>query len=389
MKKIITFFLILTMLIPNVVYAQDETATNSELAANARSSVLVEVSTGTVLFEKNKDDQVAVASLTKMMAQILILEAIESGNLTWDEKVKASSNAAGYGGTQIYLQPGEEMSVRDLMKGISMASANDATVVLAERIAGSEEAFVKMMNDKAKELGLKNTNFVNPTGLDEDNHYSSAYDMALIAIELLKHEEILEFSSVYEDYLRTDTPNKFWLVNTNKLVRFYDGADGLKTGFTDNAGYTMAVTAKRDDMRLLAIVLGEEVSKVRNNETTALLDYGFNLYKINLIKKQGDIVDTIEFDKGNKKSVNVVLEEDITVLSKKSDVDMNYTEKVNINEVKLPVKKGEQVGTIEIYDGSNRIGSFSLVISEDVKKKSFWNLFVDNLRDIIVGDLVF
>ncbi len=383
MKKIITIFLIAILLIPNFVYAEDE------LATNARSAVLMEVSTGSILFEKNKDEQVAVASLTKMMAQILILEAIESGNLTWEEEVKTSSNAAGYGGTQIYLQPGEMMSVRDLMKGISMASANDATVALAERIAGSEEAFVKMMNEKAKEIGLQNTNFVNPTGLDEDNHYSSAYDMALIAIELLKHEQILEFSSVYEDYLRVDTPNKFWLVNTNKLVRFYDGADGLKTGFTDNAGYTMAVTAKRNDMRLIAIVLGEEVSKVRNAETTALLDYGFNLYKIDVIKKQGDVIDTIEFDKGDKKSVNVVLEKDITVLSKKSDAEKSYTEKINIDEVQLPISKNQQVGTIEIYDGSNKIGSYPLVSSDEVKKKSFWKLFCDNLRDIVVGDLVF
>lgn len=199
------------MIIPTFVCAE-------EVAPNAGSYVLMEVSTGKVLVEKNKDSRVSVASLTKMMAQILILEEIESGNLTWDEEVKASSNAAGYGGTQIYLQPGEVMSVRDLMKGITMASANDATVVLAERIAGSEEAFVKMMNDKAKELGLMNTNFVNPTGLDEENHYSSAYDMGLIAIELLKHDVILEFSSVYEDYLRQDTANKFWLVNTNKPV---------------------------------------------------------------------------------------------------------------------------------------------------------------------------
>lgn len=383
MKKIITIFLIMIFLTPIFVYADDE------LATNAGSAVLMEVSTGTILFEKNKDDKVAVASLTKMMAQILILEAIESGNLTWDEQVKTSSNAAGYGGTQIYLQPGEMMTVRDLMKGISMASANDATVVLAERIAGSEKAFVDLMNNKAKELGLKNTNFVNPTGLDEENHYSSAYDMGLIAIELLKHEQILEFSSVYEDYLRVDTPNKFWLVNTNKLVRFYDGADGLKTGFTDNAGYTMAVTAKRNDMRLLAIVLGEKVSKVRNAETTALLDYGFNLYKINVIKKQGDIVDTIKVEKGNKKNINVVLEKDITVLSKKSEADKSYTEKVNINEVKLPVKKGEHIGVLEIYDGSNKIGSYPLVSSEDVKKKSLWKLFCDNLRDIVVGDLIF
>lgn len=383
MKKVVAFILILVLLIPGVTFAEDDPT------PNAGSSILMEVSTKTILYEKNKDSQVAVASLTKMMAQILILEAIESGNLTWDEQVKASSNAAGYGGTQIYLQPGEMMSVRDLMKGITMASANDATVVLAERIAGSEEAFVKMMNEKAQKLGLKNTNFMNPTGLDEDNHYSSAYDMALIAIELLKHDEILEFSSVYEDYLRTDTPNKFWLVNTNKLVRFYDGADGLKTGFTDNAGYTMAVTAKRNDMRLIAIVLGEAVSKVRNQETTSLLDYGFNLYKVQMIKKQGDVIKTVDLNKATKSKVDVVLDRDITVLSKKGDTEKSYTEKVNINEVKLPLKENQVIGNIEIYDGTNKIGSYPLVVNEAVKKKNIWKLFLDNLKDIVVGNLVF
>lgn len=383
MKKVVAFILILVLLIPGVTFAEDDPT------PNAGSSILMEVSTKTILYEKNKDSQVAVASLTKMMAQILILEAIESGNLTWDEQVKASSNAAGYGGTQIYLQPGEMMSVRDLMKGITMASANDATVVLAERIAGSEEAFVKMMNEKAQKLGLKNTNFMNPTGLDEDNHYSSAYDMALIAIELLKHDEILEFSSVYEDYLRTDTPNKFWLVNTNKLVRFYDGADGLKTGFTDNAGYTMAVTAKRNDMRLIAIVLGEAVSKVRNQETTSLLDYGFNLYKVQVIKKQGDVIKTVDLNKATKNKVDVVLDRDITVLSKKSDTEKSYTEKITIDEVKLPLKKNQVIGNIEIYDGTNKIGSYPLIVKENVKKKNIFKLFLDNLKDIVVGNLVF
>lgn len=383
MKRIIILFFLFLVLTPTFVYA------DNDVTPNAKNSVLIEVSTKKILFEKNKDDRVAVASLTKMMAQILILEEIEKGTLSWDEKVSASSNAAGYGGTQIYLQPGEVMTVKDLMKGISMASANDATVVLAERIAGSEAEFVKMMNNKAQQLGLKNTNFVNPTGLDEENHYSSAYDMALIAIELLKHEQILEFTSNYEDYLRVDTPNKFWLVNTNKLVRFYDGADGLKTGFTDNAGYTMAVTAKRNDMRLIAVVLGEEVSKVRNSETTALLDYGFNSYKINVIKKAGEVIKTIDIDKGNKNNVNVVIKDDITMLYKKNEQDKKYTEKVNIDDIKLPIKKNNRVGTIDIYDENSKIGSYPLVASDDVKKKNFFKVFTDNLKDIIVGDLVF
>ena len=260
MKKIIILLLVFLISI-SCVYAKEE---DKNIIKNARSGILIDASSGQVLYEKNKNNEVAVASMTKMVAQIIILENIENGNLKWDEVITASSNASGMGGSQIYLQTGEKMTVRDLMKGISMASANDATVALAERIAGSEDDFVKLMNDKVKELGLKNTTFKNSTGLDAPGHYSSAYDMAMIAKELLSHEQILEFSSIYEDYLRTNTPNKFWLVNTNKLVRFYEGADGLKTGFTDNAGYCMAVTAKRDTMRLIAIVLGEESGKVRN-----------------------------------------------------------------------------------------------------------------------------
>ena len=381
MKKVLILVLILVLLCPCFVYANEEEG----LAKNAKSAILVETSTGNILYEKNKDEKLSVASLTKMMAQILILEAHEQGNLDWDEKITASANAAGYGGTQIYLEPGEIMTARDLMKGISLASANDATVALAERIAGTEEKFVEMMNNKAKELGLQNTNFVNPTGLDEDNHYSSSYDLAKIAMELIKHEEIFKFSSIYEDYLRQDTPNKFWLVNTNKLVRLYEGADGLKTGFTDNAGYTMAVTAKRGNMRLLAIVLGEEVSKVRNQETVDLLDYGFNLYKVNIVRKKGEIIDNIKLKKSNKKTVDIVLENDVTVLSKKSDSDKAYKEKVILDKINLPLKKNSKVGVLELYDNSKKIGSYNLVINKDIKKKNIIDIYFDNFKDIIIG----
>lgn len=219
MKKIFIVFLSCLMIFPSFVFAAPtEDNTENSLLKNAKSGLLMEVSTGTILFEKNIDEKVAIASLTKMMSQLLILEQIENKQLSWEDKVTASSNASGMGGTQIWLTTGEVMTVRDLMKGLSMASANDAAVALAERIAGTESAFVKMMNDKAKELGLKNTVFKNCTGLDEEGHYSTARDVATIAKELMKHEQIFEFSSVYEDYLRVDTPNKFWVVNTNKLV---------------------------------------------------------------------------------------------------------------------------------------------------------------------------
>ena len=196
----------------------NDDAIDTSLIPNATAGILMDATTGEIIFEKNKDEQVAVASMTKMVAQIIILEQIEAGKIKWNDIVTASANASGMGGSQIYLTTGEKMTVEDMMKGISMASANDATVAMAEFIAGSEVEFVEMMNTKVKELGLKNTFFKNCTGLDEDGHYSSAYDMAVIARELLKHEKILEFSSVYEDYLREDTDNKFWLVNTNKVV---------------------------------------------------------------------------------------------------------------------------------------------------------------------------
>ena len=381
MKKIFIIFLISILISPIYVNAEEE------LAKNAKSAILVETSTGNILYEKNKDEKLSVASLTKMMSQLLILEEIEKGNLNWDEKIKASANAAGYGGTQIYLEPGEVMTARDLMKGISMASANDATVALAERIAGTEAKFVEMMNNKAKELGLKNTNFVNPTGLDEDNHYSSSYDLAKIAIELMKHEEIFKFSSLYEDYLRQDTQNKFWLVNTNKLVRLYEGCDGLKTGFTDNAGYTMAVTAKRNNMRLIAVVLGEKVSKIRNKETQELLDYGFNLYKVDVIRKKGEVIDKVKIKKSNIDKIDAILENDVTVLLKKSDQKKPYKEKIIIDDISIPIKKNSKIGTLELYDNSNKIGTYNLITNKDIKKKSIYNIYLDNLKDIIIGNL--
>lgn len=381
MKKIFLFLLFFFTFTINVY------ANNENIIKNATSGLLMEVSSGQILFEKEKDKKVSVASMTKMVAQIIILENIEEGILSWDEVITVSSNASGMGGSQIYLQTGEKMTVRDLMKGITMASANDATVAIAERIAGSENAFVKLMNQKVKELGLKNTIFKNSTGLDEDGHYSSAYDMAIIARELLSHEEILEFSSVYEDYLRVDTPNKFWLVNTNKLVRFYEGADGLKTGFTDNAKYCMAVTAKRDNMRLIAVVLGENSGKVRNQETMELLDYGFNLYKVDLIKSKDDKIGSTKIDKANKDSIDVYPKEDITILGKKSDVSLNYDIEVKLNNINLPVKKDSVIGKIIVKSGEKSIKEVDAIAKEDIQKMSFFQLFGNEFKDLVTGEM--
>ena len=361
MKKIFFFFLFSLLFIPNV-YAEEN------LLQGAKSGILIENSTGEILYEKNKNEKVSIASLTKMMVQIIVLENIEAGNIKWNDVVTASSNASGMGGTQIWLSTGEKMSVEDLFKGMSIASANDATVALAEYISGTEDNFVKLMNKKVNELGLKNTVFKNCTGLDQNGHFSTAEDLAVIARELLKHEEIYRFSSVYEDYIRVNTPNKYWLVNTNKLVRFYEGADGLKTGFTDDAGYTMAVTAKRNNMRLIAIVLGEKESKVRNNETIDLLNFGFDNFKVELLKNKGEVIETVEIERGTKDKIELVTKDELSILTKKSNPNVNYTYNVVIDNFKLPVKKGDVIGKIELIDKNKIVKNIDLISNDTVNK---------------------
>lgn len=372
------------MMVPLTVKAEE---TIVDPVPGASNAILIEATTGKILYEKGSQEKRAMASLTKMVAQIIILEQIESGKLKWEDEVTASANAQGMGGSQIYLSTGEVMTVREMMKGISMASANDATVAMAEHIAGSEANFVKMMNDKVKSLGLKNTVFKNCTGLDEDGHYSTAYDLVKIAQELLKHQQIFDFSSVYEDYLRTNTPNKFWLVNTNRLVRFYEGADGLKTGHTDNAKYCIAATAKRNGMRLIAIVLGEEVSKIRNSETMELLDYGYNNYKVTTLKKQNEVVGRIKVEKGDKETIEVVPIMDALRVHKKNEEEKNYTTKLKINEITLPVKQGDVVGKLQIYDENQKVGEVDLTVKETVEKSNFLELFYRSLKDMTLGNI--
>jgi D-alanyl-D-alanine carboxypeptidase (penicillin-binding protein 5/6) len=287
MKKFISMFLLVLFLIPGIVKASDTIKVNKEvgLASNAKSAILIEPTTGKIIFEKNSHEKLAPASMTKIMSMLLIMESLDKGIIKWDDKVTASANASGMGGSQILLETGEQMTVKDLFKGIAVASGNDAVVAMAEHIAGSEEEFVKMMNDKVRELGLKDTVFKNPHGLDTANHYSSAYDMAHIAKELVKYDEILNYTSIYEDYLRKGTDRELWLVNTNKLVKFNPIVDGLKTGYTKEAGYCLTATGKKDGMRLISVVMGEPDINTRSSETTELLNYGFSKYKAqNIIK---------------------------------------------------------------------------------------------------------
>ena len=381
MKKVFILTFIFIMLMPIRVYAKEE-----KLLSNADSGILIEVSTGNIIYEKNKDKKAFVASLTKMVVQTIILENLEKGKIKLSDVVTISKNAADMGGSQIYLTEGEKMTVKDLLKGISVASGNDATVAMAEYIGGSEEKFVKMMNDKAKELGLKNTSFKNSTGLDEKGHYSTAYDMAIVARNLiLNHEQILKYSSIYEDYLRKGTENEFWLVNTNKLIRYYEGADGLKTGHTDNAKYCLAATAKKNNMRLLAIVLGEEKAKVRNNEAMNLLDYGFNNKKISTLLNKNKAVEKVRVSKGDKNSINALLKRDLTVLQDKITSKHKYTYKIKMDSLCVPIKKNDLVGKIKVYENNKFITEGDLISDRNVNELSYFELYINTLKNSILG----
>ncbi len=384
MRKILILILFISLIFcPFSVLAEE-----SDIIPGSVSGILIEANSGKIIYEKNKDKQVSVASMTKMVAQIIILEHIENGSIKWDDVVTVSKNAEEMGGSQIYIQQGEKITIEDLMKGISMASGNDATVQMAEVIGGSEEKFVKMMNDKVKELGLKNTHFKNCTGLDEEGHYSSAYDMAIIARDLVaNHPEILRFSSMYEDYLRENTENKFWLVNTNKLVRFYDGADGLKTGHTDAAKYCLAATAKRNGVRLIGVVLGVESAQARNVEAMNLLDYGFNNTKVNFLKEKGSIIKEIKLDKASIPNINIVLKDDLKVVEIADGLKHKYNFDVKLNDINLPVKVGDIVGKINVLENGKFVSSFNLTVEKNVYKLSYIDLLLNSLLNVFSGEI--
>lgn len=379
MKKFMLFLILLFVFI-TPISAED-------LTLNAKSSILIEASTGKILYEKNKDERYAPASMTKMMSLVIIMDNIYNGNLRLDEMVKTSKNASGMGGSQIFLKEGEEMSVDDMLKGITIGSANDATVALAERIAGSEEAFVKIMNEYAKKLGLKNTHFKNCTGLDENDHYSSAYDMSVIARELVKHDKILNYSSIYETYLRSDTDNKFWLVNTNKLVRFYKGVDGLKTGYTDTAGYCLTATINKDNMRVIAVVMGEDSSTTRNSEVSGLLDYAYNLYKKDTYITKEEVLGNAKVEKGNVEYANIVTIDDISIINKKEYKRGEIKFELDLKYLKAPIKKGDVVGKIKVIENGNIISEADVTVDKNIEKAGYFTMFIRNLKEIISANV--
>ncbi len=369
--------------------SDDQTEDEQEsdgILTDGKSAILIEASTGEILYEKNAHERYAPASMTKIMSMILIIEEIEKGNLKWDDTLTASKNAASMGGSQIFLQANEKMTVEDLFKAVAIGSANDATVVFAEAIAGSEEKFVEKMNEKAKELGLVDTNFKNATGLDEANHYSSAYDMALMAQELVKHEKIFEYTTIYEDYLRQDTDNKFWLVNTNKLIKTYEGADGLKTGYTKEAGYCLTATAKKDNMRIIGVIMGASSSSSRNEQMASLLDYGFNSYKMQVEIEKGKVVSRKKYNKAQDEVIEIVTKEDASVLIKTGEEEKNLNYEMELYDLELPIKKGDEIGLLRLKDGDEVVNEVALTVKKTVKRASVLELYKRSLEVILSGN---
>ena len=379
MKRVICFFICVCFMMQSVaVFAEG----NTDLGLNAKSAILMEESTGNILYESNPDERLPIASVTKVMTMLLIMEAVDSGKISLDDMVTVSENAMSYGGSTMFLETGEQLTVNDMLKGIAVASANDGCVAMAEHLAGSESAFVDMMNEKAKELGMENTHFMNTNGLDEDDHYSSARDVAIMSRELVKHETIFNYTSIWMDTLRG---GKFQLANTNKLIRFYDGANGLKTGSTSKALCCLSAAAKRNDMQLIAVVLGAPTSAERFASAKSLLDYGFANYAVNTQITAGDEVQKIAVEKGVDKEVGVVAGDSCSTLVKKGQED-NITKEIKIDEtITAPIEAGQKIGTMTISRDGEVIADIDLNASSAVEKKGIGLIIKDFFATIFFG----
>lgn len=379
MKKLFGVLVFISFIFVPVVKA------NEDMAPTAKSAILIEESTGKVLYNKNENEKLAPASMTKVMSMILIMEAIDNKQISLNDEITISENAASMGGSQLFLQPNSKAKVEDLLKGIAIASGNDAVVAMAEKLGGTESKFVDMMNKKAKDLGLKNTQFKNPHGLDAEGHYTSASDMAVMARELLKHKNILDYTSIYEEYLTKSDGTKLWMVNTNKLVKFYEGVDGLKTGFTATAGYCLTATGMKNNMRLISVVMGEDTSANRSTDTVNLLNYGFNSYKLNTIINKDKKIGKIKVNKGKQEKVDIKVTEDVTELLNIGDKNKKYTLNTKLDNVTAPVKVGDKVGTLEIKYQNKVVKNVNLTVTKNVDKANIWNLYTRNFRTVVSG----
>lgn len=365
MKRVISLILVLSFVLSFPICANAEE--NKKL--NVKSSILMCLDTGDVIKQNNAYEHLSPASVTKLMSILLILEAIDSGKIKLTDEVAATENAVSKGGSQIWLEVGEKMTVNDLFKAVVIASANDACTLLGEYVAGSDSAFVDMMNKRVETLGLKNSHFENCTGLDDEvtNHYSCAYDLAVIAKEVMKHKLILKYSTVWLDSLRN---GKTELNNTNKMINKYNGMTGLKTGTTSNAGFCLCATATRDGISFVSVVLGAQTSDERFALTQELLDYGFANYKLDNIKIDNSKLKTVKVKNGVDKSITPKCELNKKLLLPKNSDKITY-EYSFLDEVKAPVKKGDKLGVITVYSGNKKISSIELKSDKNIKSVTF------------------
>ena len=369
MKRVISLILVLSFVLSFPICAN--AAENKKL--NVKSSILMSLDTGDVIKQNNAYEHLSPASVTKLMSILLILEAIDSGKIKLTDEVAATENAVSKGGSQIWLEVGEKMTVNDLFKAVVIASANDACTLLGEYVAGSDSAFVDMMNKRVETLGLKNSHFENCTGLDDEitNHYSCAYDLAVIAKEVMKHKLILKYSTVWLDSLRN---GKTELNNTNKMINKYNGMTGLKTGTTSNAGFCLCATATRDGISFVSVVLGAQTSDERFALTQELLDYGFANYKLDNIKIDNSKLKTVKVKNGVDKSITPKCELNKKLLLPKNSDKITY-EYSFLDEVKAPVKKGDKLGVITVYSGNKKISSIELKSDKNIKSVTFLYIF--------------
>lgn len=375
LKKITAFILGIS------IFSYCIPAYSEALTPDVKSSILMEASTGNVLYEQNADEHLPIASVTKIMTMLLIMERIDSGQMTFDDSVTVSENAMSYGGSTMFLEAGEALSVYDMMKGIAVASANDGCVAMAEHIAGSESKFVEMMNDRAKELGMNDTVFLNTNGLDADGQYSSARDVAVMSRELIRHKKVFDFTKIWTDTLRD---GKFELANTNRLIRFYSGATGLKTGSTSKAGCCLSATAERDGMSLVAVVLGAPDTKSRFSSATALLNYGFSGYSVKKQVEKDEPTGFVTVSKGVKKEVPAKATDNFSVLMPKANPRSIEKKVVLSDTVVAPVKCGDKVGEINFLENGEQIYSVDIQAADDVPKKGFPLVLADMLHSLLL-----
>ncbi len=380
MKKIFLFCLLFLLCIKNI-YAED-----LGLAKHSETAILMEASTNKIIFEKESHKKMAPASMTKIMTMLLTMEALEKGNIKLDEDVVVSKRAQDMGGTQIYIEAGSKVKVEDLIKGIGIASANDAAVAIAEKIGGTVENFVNMMNKRCEELGCKDTTFKNPHGLDEEGHYSSAYDMALIASELVKHDYALKISSTYDEHINVSGENH-WLVNTNKLIKFYKGIDGLKTGYTDKAGYCLTATMNKNNMRLISVVMKSDTKDNRSSDTIGMMEYGYSMYGSETIYKKEDFKEIIKINNSEKINYYYTLDKDVKIIVDKNTRDIKYNTEIKINNnLKAPLEKGTIIGNL-ILNYENKKYTYNLVLTSEVKKANYFKILKNHLKDLITGNV--